>query len=368
MELNDIYNIIKKNTRNKDKLFKFECCKNVNLYNIYNSLVNNTFVHGKYNIFLIYEPKARIIMSENMSDRIVNYYVAEKILRPLLEPKLIDTNVATRHGKGSLYGIIKLKKYINHMKLKYNNFYVLKCDIKKYFYSIDHNILINKLNKIIKDKNKLNLIINIINSTNYNYINNSIDKLIYKEINYIKNNNKLKDKDKKSRIKELESIPKYTKGKGLPIGNVTSQVLAVFYLNDLDHYIKEKLSIKCYIRYMDDFLLIHQNKEYLKECLNKIKSYLIKENLYLNNKTEIYSIYNSINFLGYRFKLNSKKKLLQLMTNKHKRNINNMLKNKVDKYYYLYSHYRGYYKYCNNKSFIYKYLSISKYLSKIHKK
>ena len=61
---------------------------------------------------------------------------------------------------------------------------------------------------------------------------------------------------------------------------------------------------------MDDFLLIHQNKEYLKECLNKIKSYLIKENLYLNNKTEIYSIYNSINFLGYRFKLNSKKKLL----------------------------------------------------------
>jgi len=119
---------------------------------------------------------------------------------------------------------------------------------------------------------------------------------------------------------------------------------------------------------MDDFLLIHQNKEYLKECLNKIKSYLIKENLYLNNKTEIYSIYNSINFLGYRFKLNSKKKLLQLMTNKHKRNINNMLKNKVDKYYYLYSHYRGYYKYCNNKSFIYKYLSISKYLSKIHKK
>ena len=359
LELNDIYNIIKKNTRNKDKLFKFECCKNVNLYNIYNSLVNNTFVHDKYNIFLIYEPKARIIMSENMSDRIVNYYVAEKILRPLLEPKLIDTNVATRRGKGSLYGIIKLKKYINHMKLKYNNFYVLKCDIKKYFYSINHNILINKLNKIIKDKNKLKLIINIINSTNYNYINNSIDKLIYKEINYIKNNNKLKDKE--SRIKELESIPKYTKGKGLPIGNVTSQVLAIFYLNDLDHYIKEKLSIKCYIRYMDDFLLIHQNKEYLKECLNKIKSYLIKENLYLNNKTEIYSIYNSINFLGYRFKLNSKKKLLQLMTNKHKRNINNMLKNKVDKYYYLYSHYRGYYKYCNNKSFIYKYLSISKY-------
>ena len=195
LELNDIYNIIKKNTRNKDKLFKFECCKNVNLYNIYNSLVNKTFVHGKYNIFLIYEPKARIIMSENMSDRIVNYYVAEKILRPLLEPKLIDTNVATRRGKGSLYGIIKLKKYINHMKLKYNNFYVLKCDIKKYFYSINHNILINKLNKIIKDKNKLKLIINIINSTNYNYINNSIDKLIYKEINYIKNNNKLKDKD-----------------------------------------------------------------------------------------------------------------------------------------------------------------------------
>ena len=86
--------------------------------------------------------------------------------------------------------------------------------------------------------------------------------------------------------------------KGLGIGNMTSQVLAVFYLNDLDHYIKEELKIKYYVRYQDDFLLFHPSKEHLKECFEKIKLFLEKENLMLNRKSRIYKNTNNFIFLG----------------------------------------------------------------------
>ena len=77
--------------------------------------------------------------------------------------------------------------------------------------------------------------------------------------------------DLENKIKQLKSLPHYTKGKGLPIGNETSQILAIYYLNNLDHYVKEQLKIKHYVRYMDDFILFHHDKEYLKECLEKIQ-------------------------------------------------------------------------------------------------
>ena len=79
---------------------------------------------------------------------------------------------------------------------------------------------------------------------------------------------------------------------------MTSQILAIFYLNDMDHYIKEDLKIKYYVRYQDDFLLFHQSKEYLKECLEKIKEFLKKEDLILNRKTRIYKNTNNFIFLG----------------------------------------------------------------------
>lgn len=79
---------------------------------------------------------------------------------------------------------------------------------------------------------------------------------------------------------------------------MTSQVLAIFYLNDMDHFIKEKLKIKYYVRYQDDFLLFHQSKEYLKFCLEKIEEFLEKENLKLNKKSRIYKSTNNFVFLG----------------------------------------------------------------------
>ena len=137
-----MYNEIVVNTRFRNKIVRFEFFLASNLITILWVLRNRRYVHGKYNIFLITDPKFRIIMSENISDKIVNRLVSEYILFPVLEKKLISTNVATRKNRGTKAGIYYMKKYINKLKENYDNFYVLKCDIHKFFYFIDYDVLI----------------------------------------------------------------------------------------------------------------------------------------------------------------------------------------------------------------------------------
>ena len=112
----------------------------------------------------------------------------------------------------------------------------------------------------------------------------------------------LNDKEKLKRIDEIERIPIYEKGKGLPIGNMTSQILAIFYLNNLDHFIKEKLHIKYYVRYMDDGVILSNDKKYLKYCLSEINKFILNFGLCLNNKTKIINVSKEgLDFLGFRF-------------------------------------------------------------------
>lgn len=334
------YSKIKKNTKHKNKVLKYEIFYLSNCATILKELKNKTYKHGKYNIFLIKEPKLRVIMSEQMNDKIVNHLVSYYILFPLIEPKLIDMNVATRKNKGSSYALLLFKKYINNLKINNTKIYILKCDISKYFYSIDHQILLEKLKKVIKDNDNFNLIKNIIESTDDDYVNRCLTK--------------------------YQNVPLYIKGKGLPIGNMTSQILAIFYLNDLDHYIKEKLKIKHYIRYMDDFILIHPSKNYLKYCKNQIKIKLEQLKLKLNSKTNIYDIQKGIIFLSYKFIL-KKNKLYTLLNPKFKRKLNKKIKKVKNKKDYLYKKYNGYLKNINSNNYIfrtcnkyYKYQKITK--------
>ena len=153
---------------------------------------------------------------------------------------------------GTKAGLEYVKEYLRKCKVKYGKYYILKCDISKFFASIDHDILKEKLLRKIKDKNALKIVFDIIDSEE----------------------------------------------EGLGIGNMTSQILAIFYLNDLDHYIKEKLHIKYYIRYQDDFILFHQSKEYLRFCLEEIDKFIQKEKLTLNKKTRIYNSNNNYIYLG----------------------------------------------------------------------
>ena len=169
---------------------------------------------------------------------------------------------------------------------------------------------------MINDERVFNLVKEVIISTNYDYVNECINKSIDKEIKRLKT---LPINDYQEHVNSLKSIPLYKKGKGLPIGNMTSQILAVYYLNDLDHYIKEKLGIKCYVRYMDDFILFHEDREYLKYCLGEIEKKLAEVKLKLNKKTQILEIHHGFCFLGYRFILKDKKLLMLLSSSTKKR-------------------------------------------------
>ena len=353
-KIKDVYDGIYKNTCHKAKLIRFELTKTSNIVKIYNTLKNKHYNHLKYNIFIIQEPKYRIIMSELMYDKIVNHLISKYVLIPTLSRKLIEQNVATRTGKGSKEGIRYMKKYINSIKENYDNVYILKCDISKYFYNIDHEILINKLSHENFDKDILKVLINIISSTNNDYINDLIDSSISREVSHLEDMNIY---DLEAKKKQLYSLPRYRKGKGLPIGNETSQLLAIYYLNELDHYIKEQLHIKYYIRYMDDFILIHHDKEYLKKCLNLINKKLSYLKLSLNKKTQIYNLKSGVNFLGYKFILKNKK-LVILLNNqtrkKIKRKLRKARKNNINFYKKSLASYNGYFKVSTTNNFVYK--------------
>lgn len=328
--------VVSKNCRNKKKLIRFERCMMTILTDNINRVNNNSYTPCKYNIFLIRRPKFRIVMSLSIIDKIINHIVTVKYLIPTLDKYLDIRNVATRKEMGADYGVKLIKKYIEENK-KYDNFYILKMDISKYFYNIDHNILKN----MIKDKfdNEIyNLICNIIDSTNKEYVNSTI--------NYIKTNelNKKYNKD-------IDEIPFYQYDKGLPIGNMTSQYLAIYYMNNIDHYIVHTLKIKHYVRYMDDLVIIHHDKEYLAKCKDIIEEKINKElKLKINNKTKIYDINNGFDFLSYNFKVINKKTIITISKKTYsniKKNINNLEVN--IKKFNSYSNYNNSFRYSNNK-------------------
>ena len=345
--ISEAYHIIRKNTIHRRKLTVFEMYYLSNIFNIKNNLYNNTYTHQSYNIFLVQEPKYRIIMSEKLYDKIINHLISKFVLKPCIDKILISSNVATRENKGSKAAIDYMKYYVNKLKFNADNIYILKCDISKYFFNIDHNILFEMVDKF-KIDTKLKIIIrNIIDSTDNANSNKNIDIIVNREKERLLN----KNIDCNNAIKELDRLPRYYKGKGLPIGNMSSQLLALLYLNGLDHYIKEKLHIKYYIRYMDDFLLISDDKKYLKYCLKEITKYIENKLLLkLNNKTQIYNLNKGINFLGYRYILKDKK-LIMLPTSKNKIKIRKKLKKLKNTDYNKYKltkiSYRGYFMNCN---------------------
>lgn len=278
-------------------IIKIDLClfryKNCFLIDILEKLRNNSYSFSNYHIFLIHEKKYRIIMSENISDKIVNQLVSYFILISSFKC-LIEENIATRKDKGSSYGYMLFEKYINDIGTN-NNIYVFRIDIKKYFYNISHDILLSMLESRIKDKKAINILKKIIDLTDYDYVNNNINSLINKEINRI-NYLKTSSNEKNKSINELKSIPLYRKEYGLSIGCLTNQLLACFFLNDIDHYIKEVLRCKYYIRYMGDIYILSNDKEYLVYCFDKIKYELNKIELNINNKSGIYRLKDGVVF------------------------------------------------------------------------
>lgn len=247
------FNEVCKNTKNKRRVENLKEYKNIYLSRIYKILSTKTYKVGQYNKFTIYEPKRREIVNQNMQDKIINHLVARYILYPALLPCLLDVNVASRKNMGTSEGLRLQHMFKNKCDIKYKTYYILKCDIRKFFASINHCILKDKLKRRIKDRDAIKIVSDIIDS--------NVDG-------------------------------------GLYIGAMTNQVLAIFYLNDMDHFIKEVLKIKYYVRYQDDFLLFHPSKPYLRHCLCRLQTFLDNEGLTLNIKTRIYKNTNNYLFLG----------------------------------------------------------------------
>lgn len=330
-------NTLRKTVKNKDKLIRFEMHKSEYLRYIVDVLNGDKELNHYYNIFIIFEPKPRLIMSLNMTDKIVNHYFTTKYLIPKLDKKLDDRNVATREGKGTDYALRLVKKYVEYYKRNKLECYILKIDISKFFYTIDHNILKNMLKEDLEYDDYL-FCNKIIDSTNYDYINDKINRILerYPNIN----------------------LPFYEYGKGLPIGNLSSQCLSVYYLNRLDHFIIHNLHLIHYVRYMDDFLIFHSDKDYLYKCKDIIIEKLVNEyKLKINEKkTFINNMKYGFTFLGYKFFIKNnrtmmivKRSSINNMKRKIKRNINLYKRGEIpfDKYFSSMTNY--YFSYRCNK-------------------
>lgn len=321
-----VYNKLKVTSRNKKEVFSFSLNLNENIYNILNKLKNGTYKFGKYNIFLIKEPKYRLIMSENFSDKIVNHLFSNELIS-VLDKTLIYSNVATRCCKGSNLAYKLFVKYTNKLLYK-GDIYVLKIDISKFFYNINHNILIKLCEEKIKDKKAIKFLKDILSTTNYSYINKEIKRII-----------KGKDID----------IPLYKYGYGLPIGNMSSQILAVFFLSKIDHLIKEKLKCKYYIRYMDDLVILDSDKSKLKNIYSDIVKLIESFDLKVNDKSRIYNLSNGADFLGYNFKINNgliiryKKDTIKRIDKK----LTNLFIYDINRLYKVFPSYKGYLSFSN---------------------
>jgi hypothetical protein len=280
--------LCRRGKRDKPEVISFEKFLNCNLMMLKEDLENKTYKIGDYKIFIEHYPKKRVIMYLPYRDRVVQRAFCDSILRPLLEPTLIYDNYASRIGKGVQFGIERTKRFMRGFYNKYGTEgWILKGDIFKYFPSINHAIVKKYLYPKIKDKDIIWLLDTFIDS---------VDKPENQRMLSIYNS--------------MAGIPITTPGKGLPIGNMIFQLLAVYYLNPLDWFVKEELKIKYYSRYMDDFILISHDKEYLQYCLKRIRNLVSDLDLKLNNKTQIFPIQNGINYLGWHFYLTDTGKVI----------------------------------------------------------
>ena len=256
-KLLEAHNKCKKNKRFKKQVIEFEMKLESNLIQIGKELLNDTYTFSEYFEFTIYEPKERKIKTLNYSDRVVQTWYVENFLKPHFRPNFINDSYACIEGKGTHKAVEQTQIYLQKADRTYKEVWVLKCDIKKFFFNIDREILFNLLKRKIKDR----------------YFLEFSKKIIFYDEEKV----------------------------GIPIGNYTSQYYANIYMTKLDKYIKENLKTCYYTRYMDDFVLILESKEKAKEMLEKIKVFLSENlKLELNSKTAYFKQNQGINYCGFR--------------------------------------------------------------------
>ncbi|MDM8297089.1 reverse transcriptase/maturase family protein [Enterocloster aldenensis] len=272
-----------------------------NLVKLQKELIDRTYTLGKYREFYIYEPKKRLIMAQPFKDRVVQWAIYQ-VLNPVFAQGYITDSYACIKERGTHKAVKRLHYWLRQVGKKPEKYYFLKLDISKYFYRIDHDVLMGILKRKIRDDDMIFLLDKIVNSSETNF--------------------GLPPGKSPGEVKRSDRVSE----KGMPVGNLSSQMFANLYLNELDQYCKRTLGIHFYVRYMDDVIILHQDKDQLHEWKRIIDTFL-KEKLQLdlNEKTCIRPITLGVEFCGYKI-WNTHIKLRKSTALKMKRNLKKLQK------------------------------------------
>lgn len=241
-----------------------------NIIQMQNELIWKTYKTDRYRHFWVFEPKRRKISAPSFRDRVFQRAIYN-VIEPIIDKRFIDDSYACRKNKGTHAGVNRAQQFIQQVERQHGTAYALKADVSKYFSSIQHSVLKRLLRRHIKCSQTLEL---------FDYV--------------------------------IDSSPSESNGVGILPGSILNQIAANVYLHELDRYAKHTLGAVRYMRYIDNFIIVHHDKEYLHLCLRKIELFLERElSLRLNNKTQIFPISKrrgrSLDYLGYRIQAHTKK-------------------------------------------------------------
>lgn len=285
----------RKNKKNTINAKKFELNYESNIFKLYDEIKTEIYTPNRCIVFIINKPVKREIFASDFRDRVVHHYIIKK-LNPFFEKNFIYDSYACRKNKGTLFGVKRIYNFIKNCSNNYKDeCFILKMDIEGFFMNINkkilHNILIEFINKFYFDSDKEIILFCVKTILENDYKKNCFFKSKKSEWNEL------------PKSKSLFGTPEHC---GLPIGNLTSQIFANLYLNEFDKFIKNDLNIEYYGRYVDDFVIIHRDKQLLKTITQEIRLFL-KNKLELKlhpKKIYLQTYKNGVGFLGTFIKPN----------------------------------------------------------------
>ena len=266
--------------RSREEVIRFELDLADNLWRLHEELVAKTYRVSPYHTFTVYDPKRRIIQALAFRDRVVQHSLCDNVLAPFFEPRLVHDCAACRKGKGTSFATRRLEGFLReHYRANGAAGWSLKVDVRKYFDSIDHAVLKDRL-ECFPDDEMRTFLFAVIDSYNADT------------------------------------------GKGLPLGNQSSQWFALYHLDPIDRLIKERFRVRHYTRYMDDMVLVHPDRGYLAACLEELRAFAREElKLDFNQKTQLAPLAQGIDYLGWHFYLTETGKVVRKLRPSNKRRL-----------------------------------------------
>lgn len=265
-EFFEAYFDCRRNKRRTINALEFESDYEAELIRLWREVNDGTYRPGRSIAFIVNHPVQREIFAADFRDRVVHHLVINK-LNPLFEREFIYDSYACRKGRGTLFGIRRIGRFIRQCSENYTrDCYILKLDIEGFFMRIDRRRLFERLERFVREKYRgedIGLLVELVR------------KIVFYEPTvgcHIKSG-----RETWAGLPDSKSLFHSPPGCGLPIGNLTSQIFANFYMTPFDHFMKHEMKLKYYGRYVDDFIVIHPDREYLKSLIPVIRDYLSAE-------------------------------------------------------------------------------------------